>query len=95
MQKLTPPVGLRGNVSGNSPIASWLFTGTTPRRSKTAKDDPAGPKGRKRGTSLSELKIEDPSAACVVTINRGFESAEGIALVDVAVVASEDILGGS
>ena len=97
MQKLTPPVGHRGIVSGNSPITSWLFTGTLPRLSNTAKDDPAGPKGRNRGTSRSALKIEDPSTACVVTTRRGFESVEGIALVvmEVAVELFSAILGAS
>jgi hypothetical protein len=87
---MTPLGGHRGIVSGNSPTTSWLFTGTVPRRSNTANDEPAGPKGRNRGISRSALKIDVPSAACVVAIKRGFESAEGIAWVRAAVVL-EDI----
>ena len=97
MQKMTPLGGHRGSIPTYSPIASWLFTGTAPRRSNTANDEPAGPKGRNSGISLSALKIDVPSAACVVTITRGFESAEGMARVaalgEMAVVGVlEDIL---
>lgn len=63
--------------------------------SNIANDETAGPKGWNSGTSLSAPKIEVPSTACVVTTTRGFESAEGMALV-VAAVAEvlEDILDG-
>ena len=59
-----------------------------------AKEEPVGPRGRNRGTSRSELKIEDPSAACVATISRGFESVEGMPLAVLLVELLDDILGG-
>src|SRR3981189_1675748 len=97
MQKMTPLGGHRGSIAASSPVASWLFTGTAPRMSNTANDEPAGPKGRNSGTSLSAPKIDVPSAACVVTTTRGFEFAEGMARVAAAVGTAvvevlEDIL---
>lgn len=77
-QKVTPPDGHRGSSEAYEPGVSRLFTGTTSRLSNVANEEPAGPKGRNRGTSLSAAKIEVPSAECVVTIRRGLESVEGI-----------------
>lgn len=95
MQNVTPPGGQRGSVAAYSPFVSWLLTGTAPRMSNMANDETAGPKGWNSGTSLSEPKIDVPSAACVVTTTRGFESADGMALVAAAAVVEvlEDILG--
>lgn len=50
-----------------------LLTGIELRTSNTAKDEPPGPMGRNRGTSLSEPKIAVPAASCVVITIRGLE----------------------
>jgi len=85
-QKVTPPSGHRGSPGAYESGVSRLFTGTASRLSKVANEEPAGPKGWKRGTSLSAAKIDFPSAECVVTIRRGFEAVEGM------VTVSDDIL---
>jgi hypothetical protein len=97
MRGMTLLGGHRDSIAAYSPVACELLTGTALRMLNTANDEPAGPKGQNSGTSLSAPKIDVPSAACVVTTTRGFESAEGMAqvaaVVGTAVVeVLEDIL---
>lgn len=81
MQNKAPLGGQRGIVFGYFCAGSMLLTGIELRTSNTAKDEPAGPMGRNRGTSLSELKMAVPAASCVVMTIRGLELEDDMAKV--------------
>lgn len=63
-----------------------LLTGTALRTSNTAKDEPAGPMGWNKGTSLSEPKMAVPAASCVVVTMRGLELGDDMAKMMVLVL---------